>query len=146
MHRLLEWIGQPGAPMDRADWPAAAEAAAAQFDAGPQSSQVLALAREIVDSPECKRFFTGAALRWAANEVPLSHQGELLRLDRLVRLDEGAGPVWWVLDYKLGDTPEAVAGYRAQMARYVVAVQAAQPGEAVQGAFITGRGRVVGSG
>ena len=66
-------------------------------------------------------------------------------MDRLVALRpaQGAGdPVWWVLDYKLHGDPLRVPAYRAQLARYVAAVQALQAGQAVQGAFITGQGRL----
>jgi len=45
-----------------------------------------------------------------------------------------------VLDYKLNAAPSELPAYRQQMARYVAAVQAVQPGAAVRGGFITGRG------
>jgi ATP-dependent helicase/nuclease subunit A len=48
-----------------------------------------------------------------------------------------------VLDYKLQHAPQRVAGYREQMARYVRAVQALQPGDVVRGAFITAAGELV---
>ena len=38
--------------------------------------------------------------------------------------------------------PEAASELRAQMARYVAAVQAAQPGEPVRAAFVTARGEL----
>ena len=90
-------------------------------------------------SAACMQFFDGAQLHWAGNEVPVSEGGEVLRIDRLVAIDEGAGRrAWWVLDYKLQHAPQALDAYRAQMARYRRAVQALQPGEAVHCAFITG--------
>jgi ATP-dependent helicase/nuclease subunit A len=75
--------------------------------------------------------------------VPVSDSGELLRLDRLVELDEGAGPVWWVLDYKLHHAPQQQPAYLAQMQRYRRAVQALQPGARVRCAFISGAGEVL---
>jgi ATP-dependent helicase/nuclease subunit A len=48
-----------------------------------------------------------------------------------------------VLDYKLQHAPQELAAYRDQLARYRAAVQAAQPGEEVRAAFITGAGRLV---
>jgi ATP-dependent helicase/nuclease subunit A len=74
----------------------------------------------------------------------VSEAGEVLRIDRLVQLAEGeAPPVWWVLDYKLRHAPETLAPYRAQLLRYRVAVERAQPGATVRCAFVTGEGRVV---
>ena len=90
-----------------------------------------------------RRFFAGPALRWAGSEVPVEQGGQLLRIDRLVALADGEATTWWVLDYKLQSAPEAVPAYRAQMRRYMAAVQALQPADAVRGAFITGGGALV---
>ena len=50
------------------------------------------------------------ALDMAVNEAPLQHQGQSLRIDRLVRLRQArAGARWWVLDYKLQHAPAEVA-------------------------------------
>ena len=81
--------------------------------------------------------------RLAGNEVPVADAGEVLRIDRLVELDEAGERTWWVLDYKLRHTPQVLAEYRAQMLRYRAAVQALQPGAAVRCAFITGAGELV---
>ena len=118
-----------------------ATAAAREFavDIAPVRSVV----GTILDHPETARFFRGSALRWSGNEVPISHGGEVLRIDRLVQLHTDGGPQWWVLDYKLRHAPEELEPYRRQLARYRAAVQAAQPGETVRAAFITGAGRVV---
>jgi ATP-dependent helicase/nuclease subunit A len=153
VHRVLEWAGRPSGPLPRAEWPAACESAAANFGlpsgAGPRVHQV---ALRIFDSPACAHFFSGPGLLWAGNEVPVAgpnsttDAGEPSRIDRLVQLANAENPsqcTWWVLDYKLNHTPEAVAGYRAQMQAYVAAVQALQPADKVQGAFITGAGQVV---
>ncbi len=80
------------------------------------------------------------AVDWAGNEVEMHHEGELLRLDRLVRRREGG---WWVLDYKSATRPEQDEELLAQLRRYRRAVAAAHPGEAVQAAFLTGQGRLV---
>lgn len=90
-----------------------------------------------------QRWLDPDALRWAGNEVTLSDGGEILRIDRLVALDTPDGPAWWVIDYKLGEQPLALAAYHAQMGRYVQAVRRLQPGEAVHGAFVTGSGQWV---
>jgi ATP-dependent helicase/nuclease subunit A len=75
--------------------------------------------------------------------VPVSDAGELLRIDRLVRLDGPGGAVWWVLDYKLQHAPQQLVAYRAQLLRYRDAVRRAQPGDEVRCAFVTGAGRIV---
>ena len=109
----------------------------------PAARQLPALVARILDSPACARFFGGAALRWAGNEVPVAVAGETLRIDRLVALQDPAGTSWWVLDYKLQGAPAADAANREQLQRYVDAVQRLQPGERVRGAFITGAGELV---
>jgi ATP-dependent helicase/nuclease subunit A len=151
VHRLLEWAGHPGSPLPPDQRPAAAAAAAASFGLAPgdgaeapdAATQVLQLAEQILLSPACSRFFTGRALIWAANEVPLASAGSVLRVDRLVALAEGTDTIWWVLDYKLHGAPQGVDAYRAQMALYVAAVQTLQPGDRVRGAFITGDGKCI---
>ena len=143
VHRLLEWIGRPDAPLPRADWPTAAHAAARSFGVAGLADEVMAVAAAVYDSPECGRFFRGPALAWAGNELPIADGSETLRLDRLVCLDADGGRCWWVLDFKLGEQPDRWPDHRRQLGRYVDAVRAAHPGERVEGAFITGRGRLV---
>jgi ATP-dependent helicase/nuclease subunit A len=143
LHRALEWLGRPGAAVPRAEWPALADAAAAAFGLAPvHAAELLAALTRVLDSPAAARFFGGSALEWAGNEVPLALDGELLRIDRLVALRDGGRRCWWVLDYKLAGAPEVAPALRAQLARYVAAVQAAQPGEPVRAAFVTARGEV----
>jgi len=141
VHRVLEWaaISSMSASIsastdELADF---AQAAAVEFAAPPAA--VVQLAQTILRSPDCARFFNGPQLRWAGNEVPVSEAGELLRIDRLVRL----GDVWWVLDYKLSHAPQQLDAYRVQLLRYRDAVRRAQPGEPVRCAFITGAGAVI---
>ena len=109
-----------------------------------QTAQAEALAR---------RIFTGeAAWAWSAdevlqafNEVEVVHEGERLRIDRLVRRRAGAhGPeAWWVLDYKSAAHPERDESLQAQLARYRVAVESRHPGEVVHMAFVSGNGAVL---
>jgi ATP-dependent helicase/nuclease subunit A len=136
VHRVLEWAAAPG--RTEPDITLLASAAAREF--GVTAADVAQRAGRIWHSPDCARFFRGEALRWAGNEVPVSEAGELLRIDRLVELDEGGGPVWWVLDYKLQHAPQQIDTYRAQLQRYRRAVQAAQPGAVVRCALIGGDG------
>jgi ATP-dependent helicase/nuclease subunit A len=133
VHRTLEWATASGGD----DLSALAQAAAAEF--ATDADATARLARVILHSPACAPFFGGPALRWAGNEVPVGVGTELLRIDRLVQLDNA----WWVLDYKLSHTPQALTAYREQLTRYREAVRALQPGAAVRCAFITGAGEVV---
>jgi ATP-dependent helicase/nuclease subunit A len=139
VHRVLEWA--VATQSDEAAWADLAQAAAAEF-AAPVDA-VAQLAQTILRSADFARFVDGPDLRWAGNEVPVSDAGELLRIDRLVRLDTEGRAVWWVLDYKLQHAPEQLEAYRAQLRRYRDAVRRAQPGEAVRCAFVTGAGAVV---
>ena len=107
------------------------------------SRGVLAIATRIVDSPDCARFFDAPGLAWAGNEVALTWEGEVLRLDRLVALDETGGRPWGGLDYKLAGQPATDPALCAQLARYRSAVQALQPEARVVAAFVTGAGRLV---
>ena len=137
VHRALEWI-VADAGIDRDD---AADAAAREF--GAPAAPVRSSVADIVGHPDGARFFRGPQIRWSGNEVSLSDDGEVLRIDRLVHVDEPDGPVWWVLDYKLSHAPEELAPYREQLLRYRAAIARAQPGERVRSAFVTGEGRIV---
>ena len=144
VHRVLEWVGRPGASLPRAQWAGACAAAAGALGLDARANEgVERWVRGVLDSPPCARFFTGPDIVWAGTEVPLSWQGKSLRVDRLVALRGPDGPHWWVLDYKLSLSPSTVAGYTAQLRDYVLAVMALQPGEPVHGAFITGEGELV---
>ncbi|MBY4596191.1 UvrD-helicase domain-containing protein [bacterium BD-1] len=109
-----------------------------------QASRAETLARRILDGE--------GAWAWSAehvidqfNEVELIHQGQLLRMDRLVRRRAGPhGPeAWWVLDYKSAAKPEADPMLQAQLARYKLAMETVYPGQIVQAAFLSADGRLV---
>ncbi len=127
VHRVLEWAATPrhaGTP------PLPDLAAAAAHEFVVDEHEVARLAGRIWASPDCARFFRGAGLRWAGNEVPVGDAGDALRIDRLVELDEGGERA-------------ALPAYREQLLRYRAAVQRLQPGERVRCAFITGHGQLV---
>ncbi|MFT3665401.1 UvrD-helicase domain-containing protein [Piscinibacter sp.] len=136
VHRVLEWHTGAGGEL-------AALAAGAAAEFGAPAGEVARIAGRILANPASARFFDAAALRWAANEVPVSLDGAVLRIDRLVRLDEDGVDTWWVLDYKLHHRPEALPAYHAQLAAYRAAVQRAQPGARVRSALIAGDGRFI---
>lgn len=97
----------------------------------------------ILAQPELQRWLDPQALHWSGNEVTLSDGGDILRIDRLVALQTPTGLAWWVIDYKLGEQPLAMAAYQDQMSRYVEVVRRLQPGQDVHGAFVTGTGQWV---
>ena len=138
VHRVLEWSPAPGALA------LASTAAAAEFGLpASAAARVQSLAAAVLESAHCRPFFQAERLLWAGNEVALAWQGAVLRIDRLVALRGDAGAEWWVLDYKLEHTPEAVEAYRTQLAGYRDAVQALRVGQPVRAAFITGRGELI---
>jgi ATP-dependent helicase/nuclease subunit A len=136
MHRLLEWA-VPGVSLNASQIRAAAREFAID----------LSTARRAARSAERIRIGDGAwawdadALDWQGNEVTLVHDGQVLRIDRLVR--QRASGAWWVLDYKSEARPERDASLVAQLQRYRAAVQTACPGEVVHVAFLTGPGELV---
>ncbi len=135
MHRLLE-LYTPGL-----DLASLARSIGAQFYLNAeQSDAACAMAQCIVQGP-AEWVWSADHIDWQANEVELLHNGELLRLDRLVR--HTASQTWWVLDYKSATAPQLQAALRAQLAQYQQAVQAAHPGADVRAAFITGEGQLV---
>ena len=140
VHRVLEWAAAPsrGAPVELSEL-----AASAALEFAVDDVEVARLAGRIWASPACRRFFGGTGLRWAGNEVPVGEADQVLRIDRLVELEEDGQRCWWVLDYKLQHAPQALAAYREQLLRYRSAVQRLQPGDSVRCAFITGAGDVV---
>jgi ATP-dependent helicase/nuclease subunit A len=140
VHRVLEWAA---AARHAEHAPLSALAAGAAQEFGVDEREVTRLAERIWLSPACARFFRGPSLRWSGNEVPVSDDGEVLRIDRLVELDEAGQRAWWVLDYKLRQAPDALPAYREQLRRYARAVQALQPGDLVRCAFITGAGELI---
>jgi hypothetical protein len=127
--------------IDLIDLSSLAQAAAREFRAS--AGEVERLARRILGSPACARFFGGSAARWSGNEVAVAEAGEVLRIDRLVALDEDGRRTWWVLDYKLHHRPEGLGEYRSQLLRYRRAVQSLEPSAEVRCAFITGEGSVI---
>jgi ATP-dependent helicase/nuclease subunit A len=138
LHRVLEWASAPGQAQPLEALMAAASQA---FGLDAKAREQLAKATgAILASPECQPFFDPAQLLWAGNEVAVGQGGEDQRIDRLVHRRDGS---WWVLDYKLGATPEREPAYLEQMRGYVAAVQALQPGEPVRAALISGTGRLV---
>jgi ATP-dependent helicase/nuclease subunit A len=136
LHRLLEhW------PAGAADVPARLRVRVGREFSLPADrvDEAVAMARRIVQG-EGAWAWDPREVDWQGNEVELLHEGELLRLDRLVRRRDGH---WWVLDFKSAAAPQRDAVLVAQMRRYAQAVAALHPGAPVRTAFLTGQGRLV---
>jgi ATP-dependent helicase/nuclease subunit A len=130
MHRMLQ----------RTDL-AAVDAVALEFKLTSQEAEQAALMARRIMVGEGAWAWDDAVISWQGNEIELTAQGKLLRLDRLVcRKDTGD---WWVLDYKSESQPQNKPELVAQMRSYVDAVQACYAGEQVRSAFLTAAGKMV---
>ena len=143
MHRLLEWAAPPVSPASAIPAPTPAQQQAVQREFAlnaAQAGQAAAMAQRILQG-EGAWAWDSAQIDWAGNEVEITHDGQVLRIDRLVRRrDTGA---WWVLDYKSAAQPQQQPALRAQLQTYRAAVQRACPGAPVRTAFLTAQGAVV---
>ncbi|WP_404303000.1 UvrD-helicase domain-containing protein [Alicycliphilus denitrificans] len=148
MHALLEQVGVTGLPLQEArtdGWGAdRLGRLAREFALPAAAAQAAAAMAQAILRGEGAWAWDEAQLELAVNEAPLQHQGQSLRLDRLVRLREARdGARWWVLDYKSAAAPQRQPELIAQLQRYRQAVQSQVGGEAVGAAFLSGEGRVV---
>ena len=109
-----------------------------------QAARAETLARRILTGDAAWAWAGGEVLE-AFNEIELTHQGQRLRIDRLVRRSAGAhgDEAWWVLDYKSAARPERDALLVEQLGRYREAVSLIHPGQTVVAAFLSADGRVV---
>ena len=139
LHRLLQW--RP-TPLGDFDWGEEHTAAVAREFAltTAQAAEALGMARAIVQGEAAWAWDPTQLDHWG-NEVEIWADGQLLRMDRLVRRRDTGH--WWVLDHKSADRPEHQPLLRAQMQRYRQAVQQAQPGDVVRLAFINATGRLI---
>lgn len=137
MHRLLETMQGRDAQFD----PARLRRVAREFALDEQGAQQAAHMAKRIAQGEGAWAWDDASIDWQANEVPLHHAGELLRIDRLVR--HTATGEWWVLDYKSAAQPQLQPDLIAQMQRYRAALQSIHAGATVRAAFLTAQGRLV---
>ncbi len=99
---------------------------------------VCAQAQVLLSAPALAPFFDPAQHDFARNEMELVHQGELLRVDRLVII----ASVVWVLDYKRNFLDSERDDYLAQLARYRDACAQLFSGKEIRTALITVDGRL----
>ena len=139
LHRLLQWVPTPLGGFAWGD--VHQQAVAREFALTPaQARDALAMAQAMLGG-EAAWAWDAAQLSHWGNEVDIWDQGQLQRLDRLVRRADTA--CWWVLDYKSAARPERQAELRAQLQRYHRALSLAHPGEPVRLAFINPLGQLI---
>lgn len=114
------------------------------FKLTPAAAQQAAQLAHTILTGEGAWAWNAALIAQAFNEVPLSYQGQSLRIDRLVQGQPGtAYEGWWVLDYKSATQAEQQTALHAQLQRYRLALQAQYPNDRVRAALLTGNGRMV---
>jgi len=97
---------------------------------------VAAAAERVRAAPHLRRFFAAPA----DNEIEVvDADGSLLRIDRLVELDEAL----WVLDYKWRVLDGERPGYEAQVRRYAAALAQIRRDKPVRAALIDAEGALI---
>jgi len=139
LHRLMQWVPTPLEGFSWGDLHRQAVAREFALNAD-QAREALAMARVMLEGEAAWAWDATQLDHWG-NEVELWADGELQRLDRLVRrADTGH---WWVLDYKSAVFPQHQAELRAQLRRYHRALSLARPGDTVRLAFINALGQLI---
>lgn len=92
----------------------------------------------VLMQPLLERFYNPMQYLVAHNELDVIADKELLRFDRVVVFDDTV----WILDYKRDLLDSERSAYRAQLARYRAAGQAAFPDKNIRTALITVDGRL----
>jgi ATP-dependent helicase/nuclease subunit A len=139
LHRLLQWVPTP---LGGFAWGELhLQAVAREFALEPaQAREALRMAQAMLGGDAAWAWDATVLTHWG-NEVDILDQGQLQRLDRLVRrADTGC---WWVLDFKSATRPERQAELREQLRRYHRALALALPGEPVRLAFINPLGQLI---
>ena len=141
----MHWLLEHAADTPQGWLPERVAQARRRFGAdADQAARAETLARRILTGDAAWAWAGGEVLE-AFNEIELTHQGQRLRIDRLVRRRAGAhgDEAWWVLDYKSAARPERDSLLVEQLGRYREAVSLIHPGQTVVAAFLSADGRVV---
>jgi ATP-dependent helicase/nuclease subunit A len=136
LHALMERLTQAGT------WPivmpSAQRAARWLLCTESEAHVVCEQAAQILSSTELQHFYDPAQYSYARNELELVHNGEWMRLDRLVMFEDAL----WVLDYKRSLLEQQQTAYWQQLERYRAACLALFPGKPVHTALITVDGQL----
>lgn len=141
----MHWLLEHAADTPQGWLPERVAQARRRFGAdADQAVRAEILARRILKGDAAWAWASAEVLE-AFNEIELTHQGQRLRIDRLLRRRAGAHghEAWWVLDYKSAARPERDALLVEQLGRYREAVSLIHPGQTVVAAFLSADGRVV---
>ncbi len=103
-----------------------------------QAAVVCEQATKILASKVLEKFFNPDSFVFARNEMELIHDGELIRLDRLVMFQDAL----WILDYKRNYFEFQRVDYRAQLEGYRDACRSLFPGVRICCALITVDGQL----
>ena len=101
-----------------------------------QVTSVFEAARTVLAAPHLVRFFSGPG---DAELELIDAGGELLRIDRLVEIDDAC----WVIDFKWRVTPGERAAYARQIERYCNVVRSIYPKQTVRGVLIAADGELI---
>lgn len=136
LHALMERLTQAGT------WPivmpSTQRAARWLLCTESEAHVVCEQAARILSSTELQRFYDPVQYSYAHNELELVHNGEWMRLDRLVVFEDAL----WVLDYKRSLLEQQKTAYWQQLERYRAACLALFPGKPVHTALITVDGQL----
>jgi ATP-dependent helicase/nuclease subunit A len=136
LHALMERLTAPGTwPITM---PSVQRAARWLVCTDSEASVVCEQATQILSSTELQRFYDPAGYSFAHNELELVHNGEWMRIDRLVAFEDAL----WVLDYKRSLLEQQQTAYWQQLERYRAACLALFPGKPVHTALITVDGQL----
>ena len=133
LHRLLEQLSPPAPAKHKSQLQQEWAIAPDSFDTLWREAQT------ILNAPPLLRFFDPTHYRRAWNELPfLTANGEFQRIDRLVEFENEI----WVLDYKSTEPAttatlaQSATPHRAQLNRYIAAMQSLFSGKQIKGGVI----------
>ena len=136
LHALMERLTEAG------DWPASIPDVATivrWLGCAPARAVIVRQQAEtILTAPALSGFFNPQNYQFARNEMALFHDGELLRLDRLVQRHDAL----WILDYKRNLFDNERAAYAEQLAGYRRALRAVYPDQPIRTALVTVDGKL----
>ena len=132
VHRLLEW-----GTTDNLHVQSVAQELALTAQ---QAQDVAQTVQRILQHPQSGIYFNPEKIQLAFNEMELWYQGQVLRIDRLAKIDGE----WWILDYKSAWNPLAQREeeYREQLKLYRKALADIYPDSTIHTVLISGSGDV----
>jgi ATP-dependent helicase/nuclease subunit A len=134
LHRLLQWQSAGSAEL---------AAVALEFSLVSEDAQSVGRSADLMLTGEAAWIWDAAKIDWQANEYELVHEGQVLRIDRLVKAR--ATQMWWIIDFKSAANPEKSAALQTQLKTYRAAVSAQMgiPKSQIWAAFVTGDGNLI---